>query len=66
MKKMTVRHAREGVIIDHDLIVIISLGVFYTRPVFLSPLFQKLNNGRLLITTSDHFPTPSFLNVAPS
>ena len=29
MKKMTVRHAREGVIIDHDLIVMISLGIFY-------------------------------------
>ena len=54
---------REGMIIDHYLIVIIPLGRFYKRPVFSSPLFQKLNNGRLLITTCNRdFQTPLFLN----
>ena len=55
--------SRVGVIIDHDVIVIMLLGRFYQRPVFLSPLFHKLNNGHPLITTFDpDFQIPSFLN----
>ena len=54
---------RKGVIIDHDVIGIMPLVRFYQRPVFSSPLFYKLNNGRPLIMTFNRdFPTPSFLN----
>ena len=41
---------REGVIIDHHIIMIFPLGIFYKRFVFSSPLFPKVNNGRPLLT----------------
>ena len=52
---MGVSHARDGMIIDNDLMVITLLVRFYLRPALSSALFQKLNNDRPLITTLNHY-----------